>query len=598
MRAEELPVPVTGRPAMGWGSDAVAELLARLDLPYVSLVPGSSYRGLHDSLVNYLGNTKPEIVLCLHEEHAVAIAQGYAKVTGRPMAVALHSNVGLMHATMAVFDAFCDRVPMMVLGATGPVDAALRRPWIDWIHTTADQAALIRNYCKWDDQPASVAAALESVMRAYVATRTYPSAPTYVCLDAALQEAPLAEPVALPAPERHPLPAPPAPSTAVVAQVLDALREARRPLVLVGRVGRGEQEWAARVELVERLGACALTDLKTAAGFPTRHPLHPAVPGTRVTASGLELMRRCDLVLSLDWVDLAGTLAVAFGQGAGPRVISCTDDFVLHNGWSKDHFGLAPAEMSISADPDLLVVALLDALNGRDTPVRDGWPAAPAVSAPRPGAESDGPHHEGELAMRELAESLQAALAGRPVAYTSFPHGWPGEAVDLEGPLDYLGHEGGGGVGAGPGIAVGAALALARSGRLPVAVIGDGDYLMGASALWTAAHHRLPLLVVVANNRSYFNDEVHQERVALQRGRPVENRSVGQHIRNPDPDLAALASSLGLKGHGPVDDPEQLKAALEAAVSEAEAGEAVVVDVRVSPHGYVGAAEGNRRGAA
>ena len=149
-------------PAMGWVSDAVAEMLRRLGIDYVALVPGSSYRGLHDSLVNYLGNSRPQMLVCLHEEHAVAIAHGYSKVTEKPMAAAVHANVGLMHATMAIYDAWCDRAPVIVLGATGPVDAAKRRPWIDWIHTAQDQGALIRSYVKWDDQPGSAAAAVES----------------------------------------------------------------------------------------------------------------------------------------------------------------------------------------------------------------------------------------------------------------------------------------------------------------------------------------------------------------------------------------------------------------------------------------------------
>ena len=177
---------------MAWGSDAIAELLRRLGRPYIGLNPGASYRGLHDSLVNYLGNERPELFLCLHEESAVAVAHGYAKVTGTPMAVALHANVGLMHATMALFNAFCDRVPMLVLGATGPLDASARRPWIDWIHTASDQGALVRDYVKWDDQPSSVAAAIEAIVRADSLTRSHPCAPTYICLDAALQEAPLA----------------------------------------------------------------------------------------------------------------------------------------------------------------------------------------------------------------------------------------------------------------------------------------------------------------------------------------------------------------------------------------------------------------------
>ena len=161
----ERPLPLPSGNAL-FGSDVVAETLRALEVPFIALNPGSSYRGLHDSLVNYLGNVQPQMLLCLHEEHAVAIAHGYAKVTGRPMAAAVHSNVGLMHATMAVFNAWCDRMPVLLLGATGPVDAPKRRPWIDWIHTARDQGALIRDYTKWDDQPASAEAARESLLRA------------------------------------------------------------------------------------------------------------------------------------------------------------------------------------------------------------------------------------------------------------------------------------------------------------------------------------------------------------------------------------------------------------------------------------------------
>ena len=161
-----------------WGSDAIAAMLRALDIPYIALNPGASFRGLHDSLVNYLGNERPQLLLCLHEESAVAIAHGYAKASGRMMGVALHSNVGLMHATMAIFNAWCDRVPMLILGATGPWDAARRRPWIDWIHTSSDQGALVRDYTKWDNQPASIPAAYEALLRAAQIANTAPRGPT------------------------------------------------------------------------------------------------------------------------------------------------------------------------------------------------------------------------------------------------------------------------------------------------------------------------------------------------------------------------------------------------------------------------------------
>src|SRR5207249_3156400 len=201
-----------------FGSDVVAATLRALGIPYVALNPGSSYRGLHDSLVNFLGNTAPQMLLCLHEEHAIAIAQGYAKVTGRPLAVVVHANVGLMHATMAIFNAWCDRMPVMVLGATGPVDAAKRRPWIDWIHTARDQGALVRPYTKWDDQPASAAAARESLIRASFLAHAVPQGPVYVNLDAEMQESKLEEPLAALDVARFTPPAASAPTAEAIAQ--------------------------------------------------------------------------------------------------------------------------------------------------------------------------------------------------------------------------------------------------------------------------------------------------------------------------------------------------------------------------------------------
>jgi thiamine pyrophosphate-dependent acetolactate synthase large subunit-like protein len=581
MNTEQLLVTAAEPRTMAWGSDAIAELLRSLGVPFIALNPGASYRGLHDSLVNFLGNERPSIVLCLHEEHAVAIAHGYAKVTERPMAVALHSNVGLMHASMALFNAFCDRVPMLVVGATGPLDAAARRPWIDWLHTAADQAAQVRQYVKWDDQPGSVAAALESLARASMLTATHPRAPVYVSLDVELQEEPLEAPVAMPAIERHrPMPVPP-PSADDVGHVAELLAGAQRPLILVGRVGRGAAAWAARMRVAERWGAAVLTDLKVGAGFPTGHPLAPVAPGTFLTPEGAALVRAADVVVSLDWVDLAGTLRQAYGHDeVDARVVSCTCDHVLHHGWSKDHFALAPVDLAIQSHPDLLVRALTDIAGADSAPARARWPPGRSEEAARTGRGS------GEIQMHDLAAALGRALAGGATCLVRLPLGWSGSDLLVSGPLDYLGQDGGAGLASGPGMAVGAALALQGTQRLAVAVLGDGDYLMGATALWTAAHLGLALLVVVANNRSYFNDEMHQERIARRRSRPVENRGVGQRITDPDPDLAALARSLGLAGEGPVADVSRLDETLNRAVARARGGAAVVVDVRVVAEAY------------
>src|SRR6478672_1144160 len=246
---------LANEPGDYWGSDAVALMLRELDIPYVALNPGASYRGLHDSLVNLLGNRDPQMLLCLHEEHAVAMAHGYAKVTGRPMGAIVHSNVGLMHATMAIFNAWCDRTPVVVLGATGPVDAAKRRPWIDWIHTARDQGAIVRNYTKWDDQPASPAAAREALIRATWMANTAPMGPVYVNLDAEMQEAKLAEPLPPIDPARFMPPADPACSAALVEAAAAILKAAKHPVILMGRTTRSLGGWDARVALAETLEA-------------------------------------------------------------------------------------------------------------------------------------------------------------------------------------------------------------------------------------------------------------------------------------------------------------------------------------------------------
>ena len=577
MRAEDPEGAEGGATAIEWGSDAMAEVLCRLDLRYIALVPGSSYRGLHDSLVNYAGNRDPQLLTCLHEEHAVAIAHGYAKVTGRPMAVAVHSNVGLMHASMAIYNAYCDRVPMLIIGATGPVDAARRRPWIDWIHTSADQGALIRQYSKWDDQPASVEAALDSLARAHAITSQAPSAPAYVCLDVSLQEQPLPAPPAIPDVRRDRSPRSHGPDAFAVAETLRLLGEARMPLFLLGRLGRDEQDWDRRVALAERYGALVISDLKNGAVFPTGHPLHPVSPGIFLPSAAAELIGAADVILSLDWIDLAGTIsaAAAHGHPASARIISCTADAALRNGWSLDSFGREPVDLSVPADPDLLVRALAESderVKPSEWPTRGGAGAGPADG----GGGAD-------ISMHDLASALYGALAGEPACLVRVPLGWHGADLEASHPLDYLGMDGGAGIGSGPGMAVGAALALDGTGRLPVAVLGDGDFLMGGAATWTAAHYRLPLVIVVANNSSFHNDVVHQERMAAQRDRPARNSWIGQAISDPDPDLAAFARSLGFNAIGQVRDKPALPSALATAVAAARSGQCVLVDVRIRP---------------
>ena len=560
-----------------WGSDAIADMLRALRVPYVLLNPGASFRGLHDSLVNHLGNAEPQMLLVLHEEHAVAIAHGFAKVGGLPLAAILHSNVGLMHGSMAIFDAWCDRVPVLVLGATGPVDAARRRPWIDWLHTAADQAALVRSFIKWDAQPASVPAAQEALLRAWRIADTAPRGPTYVCFDAALQEAKLAQRPALPDVARYAAPASPEPAAHDLARALAWLQGAQAPVILAGRVSRSETGWQARVALAERLGARVITDLKLGAAFPTRHPLHAGPAGMFLTPEVAQVLRQADVVLSLDWLDLGGTLKQAWGHEAvGSRIIQVSVDHHIHNGWSMDHQSLPPADCFMACEPEPAVNAMLAALGPHSS--AKVWPdtAPPAARVVDPDAP---------LQVADVAALVREATRDTPVSLLRLPLSWAGDFWDFAHPLDFLGYDGGGGIGSGPGMVVGSALALQGSERLPLAIIGDGDFLMGVTAFWTAANARIPLLCLVANNRSFFNDELHQERVARERGRPVENRWIGQRIDDPAPDLAMMARAQGLTAFGPVRNAAQMREVLPQALAAVRRGESAVVDVLVKP-GY------------
>ena len=577
--------------AAAWGSDVIADLLRALEFPYIALTPGASFRGLHDSLDNYLGNTRPELLLCVHEESAVALAHGYARVTGQPLPVALHANVGLMHATMAIFNAWCDRIPMLLLGGVGPIDAVKRRPWVDWIHTSRDLGAIVRGYTKWDDQPGSVAAALEAIVRADRIATTLPQGPVYVSLDAALQEEELAAPLPLPALDRYRVAAPAAPPAEAVYEVTELLRAARRPLLMIGRVSPDPIDFAKRVALAERVGAVVLTDIKTGASFPTQHPLQPFPPSLYVTGDAAALIRDADLIVSLDWIDLGGTLAQACG-GELPkaRIVHCSLDQYIHNGWNMDYQALPPTDVAILAAPDALVVALVRVLGAGAADRLPQWfvraPEEPEREVePRGFATTPPATRATRMPLDDLARVATTTLAAHRPSYVRLPLGWPGKYCRFEHPLDYIGFDGGGGIGSGPGMAVGAALALRDLGsdHLPVAVLGDGDYLMGVTALWTGVHYRVPLLILVANNESFFNDELHQERMARLRDRPVENRWIGLRMSDPAIDLAALARAEGAIGYGPVRTADELASALNQAVGDVRGGAVAVVDARVAP---------------
>ena len=284
------------------------------------------------------------------------------------------------------------------------------------------------------------------------------------------------------------------------------------------------------------------------------------------------MIAEADVILALEWIDLAGTFKQALGKPeTAATLINCTVDPYLHNGWSMDHHILPAADIRLLCRPDSLVPVLLEALGEREN--SSTWRSIAAELPERSGGAA--------LDYQDIADALTVALGKRKASITGVPIGWPGYAWPINEPLDFLGGDGGAGIGSGPGIAIGAALALKDSGRVPVAILGDGDTTMGINALWTAAKYHIPLLIIVANNRSYFNDELHQERIARTRGRPEENRWIGQRLEDPVPDIPALARGFGWAAADAVATKDDLVQAMTDAVAIVVAGGQALVDVHI-----------------
>ncbi len=573
-----------------WNSDTIAQVLRDIGLDYVTICPGSSFRGLHESLVNGLGNERPEMLLCLHEEHAVAVAQGYARVTGKPLGVIVHSNVGVMHASMAIYNAWCDRAPMVILGGIGPLDSARRRTPIDWLHSVADQAGLVRPYVKWDDQPLSAKAAVESVLRGHQMATTAPKAPVYITVDQRLQEDSVhyAKDIK-PDAARFVAPPSPAPDPALVKLAAELLLSAKSPVILAGRVSRDERAWLQRVRLAEMLGARVITDLKVAGAFPTDHPLHGPEPAIAFTPDeGVQILRDADVVLSLDWWDQATLFKQAWGESPVPaKVIRCSIDTFIHRGWTRDHMGLTAVDVDILSEPDRAMPFLIAELEARaDDAFRNAAAARLAAARAAHKAPERVPPVTGDkeaIGLWDIGDALRETLGDKPFCLMRAPLGWHVDALPVRHPLDYLGADGAAGIGGAPGMSVGSALALRGSGRLPIAVFGDGDYLMGVSALWTAARYRIPLMIVIANNTGYYIDEQHQVTTSMARQRPTETAPVGQRIDDPEVDILAMAKAQGFDGAGPVRERSQLAPALAAGIAAVEAGRCYLIDVRIKP---------------
>jgi thiamine pyrophosphate-dependent acetolactate synthase large subunit-like protein len=557
-----------------YGSDVVVDLMKAFDVEYAAFNPGATFRGIHDSIVNYGGNYKPEVIFCHHEEISVAIAHGYAKAKNKPMIAITHNMVGLQHASMAIFNAYIDRVPIMVLGGTGPMNSKRRRPRIDWIHTALVQGNQVRDYVKWDDQPYSLADVPDSFIRGYRIATTDPMAPIYINYDADIQEDALTAALDIPDVIRYAAPAPAQANPEALRKAAEMLVNAQTPLIVADQLGRNPKAVDALVELAETL-ALPVVDKGARFNFPSVHPLD-ATDGAR------EILQKADVILALDVADLFGSLTTVSKQtrfseyvtSPAVKIISISMNDMLVHSWANDYQALQAVDVPMTADTSVAVpelTRLCRELVGNDSRKKSAIETRQKELADKHNnrrakwrADAEAKGSQKDISTAWLALEIGEAIKREPwVLVNGSSNGWARRLWDFTKPNQSLGGSGGAGLGYGPGASIGAALALKGSGNIPVAIQSDGDMLMTSSALWTAAKHRVPLLMIMHNNQSYYNSEEHGIEVAKFRNRPVENAGIGTHVDDPEIDFAVLARSFGVNGDGPVRRPAELRPAIE-----------------------------------
>jgi acetolactate synthase-1/2/3 large subunit len=561
-----------------WASEVIVDLLHAYELPYAALNPGASYRGLHDSMVNYGGN-RPVMMLCQHEETAVQIAHGYAKASGKPMVAILHNLVGLLHANMAVYYAYADRAPVFIIGATGPMDETKRRPRIDWIHSALVQGEAVRAYTKWDYQPTVIDGVPESFARAYSVMMTEPRGPIYMCYDAWLQEQPLEREVPLPPAGAAKVPSPLAPEAAALERAGQMLLSAKRPVIIAEYVGREPAGFHALVELAETLGA-PVYDVNSRLNFPSRHPLNLSMVK--------DVFRDADLILCLDTRDWerATTELVSTTREVTSLVppeckwIDIGFGDLEISSWAMDYQRLAHADLRILADTTLAIPALTKLLKGR-VKKNESWSKTVAELRSKAHAqwqtEAKQDWDASPITLPRLATEVWNAVRSEDWVLTAGTlDDWARQLWDFDQSYRHPGKSLG--TATQIGISLGVALAHRDARRLVVDLQPDGDLMFDAGALWVAAKHRIPLLVVMYNNRAYYNDWEHQIRMAKLRGTPVERAHIGMDMVDPAPDFASMAKAMGWYAEGPIERPGEVAPALKRAIERVKGGQPALLD--------------------
>ena len=572
------------------GSDYMVDVFKSLGFEYICANPGSSFRGLHESFINYGGNKGPELLTCCHEESSVAMAHAYYKAEGKPLAVMAHGTVGLQHASMAIYNAWCDRVPVYVI-LGNHADAALRRG-AEWYHGVQDAAAMVRDYTKWDDFPWSLTHFAESAVRAYQIALTPPMAPVVLVLDGGLQEHPVSRHEALAIPKLS-MPVPPQGELGAVEQTARMLVAAEYPVFVADRFARTPNAMKLLVELAETLQA-GVIDQGSRMNFPSRHPLNQT---QRARAAVVE----ADVIVGLELVDYWGTVNALRDQlhrstrrVAKPTArlvsISTSDLYIRAN--YQDFRRMQQVDLAIAADAEATMPALIDAVKRLTTADRRRVyeeRGAKLAQASRAAAEASRvaasyAWEASPVTTARLSAELWAQIKNEDWSlvssyYSSDQTNWPRRLWNFDKSYQWLGHAGGGGIGYGAPASVGGALANRKHGRFSVAIQTDGDMMYAPGVLWTAAHHKIPLLSVMNNNRAYHQELMHVQKMCNARNRGVDRGMIGSQLLDPNIDFAKLAQSMGVYAEGPITNPNDLGPALRRAIAVVKRGEPALVDV-------------------
>jgi len=568
------------------GSDFMLDVYKSLGFEYFFCLPGGG-TGIQESVVNYGGNKDPQYILVMHEESGAAMANGYAKIEGKPAIVCAHGTVGLQHAVMGIYDAFCDRVPVYVVIGNNLEPGGE----VGGVHSAQDPAALVRDMTKWDDQPASLTRFAESAVRAYKIAMTPPRMPVVLVMNEPMQTRPATGDLRIP---KLGIIAPPAGDSAMVMEAAKMLVAAENPVIVATRAVHSANGLKLMVELAETLQA-AVIDQHRRLNFPTRHPLNQtllAAPAGKPIMIPAEL--KPDVVLGLESTDFFDAVRNVMQGSNPPKLISITAGDLFQKTNYKDANRFRDTDLAIAADPEATLPDLIEACKKLITPDRRRAMDARGARLADAGRKALQRHKSeatfgwdaSPISTARLSMELYAQIKNEDwslVSESFWVREWPLRLWDFNKHYQYIGGAGGEGVGYQAPAAIGAALANKKHGRLSVAIQPDGDLMIANGCLWTAARHHIPLLMLMHNNRAYHQELMEIQATAAHRSRGIDNVHICAKIDNPNIDYAKLAQSMGVQAEGPVDDPGALAAAIRRGIQVVKSGEPYLIDTITQP---------------